>query len=120
MKIRKTLVLGALLAGAALFPGCRSIGSNAATGAAIGGLLGAGGGYAIGHHRGNTANYALAIGAGGALVGYIIGDAIDDRERDATVRGPQPVAAGPGYGGDCVVVRERVVGPCDDPLPPGW
>ena len=81
MKTNTKYAMALLLAGTALLPGCRG-GPNAATGALVGGLLGAGGGYAIGHHRGNRTNYALAGAAAGALGGYVIGDQIDEADRD--------------------------------------
>lgn len=128
MKMNRTLAMGGLLALATLFPGCRSTGSNAATGALIGGLLGAGGGYAVGHHRGNRTNHALAIGAAGAMAGYIIGDAMDDRDRaQSDLYRAEPVVRDRYYehdpycGAQRVIVRERYVGPCEsDPYPPGW
>ena len=117
MKIRKPLVLAALLVGASLLPGCRSVGSSAADGALIGGLLGAGGGYAIGHHRGNRTNHAL-MGAGiGALAGYLVGDQIDHRDREG-IGGPETIrssAPPTRYVTRRVVVRDEC-----DPYPPGW
>jgi hypothetical protein len=120
--MKTTLALVLVLAASGALPGCRSMGDGAATGAAVGGLLGAGGGYAIGHHRGNTTNYALAIGAAGALAGYLVGDQWDHHQAAAQAGPPSPTPVTsyapppqPAY-----IVRERVAGPCCDPLPPGW
>ncbi len=130
MSHRKTLLLGVVLAASALLPGCRSNPSGAA-GAGIGALLGGGAGYAIGHHRGNRTNYALAGAGIGALAGYLIGDTVGDNERRNRA-GPDTIDGTDGYRSDEYrtdgyrterVVRRRVYygesrresRPCDDP-----
>jgi uncharacterized protein YcfJ len=120
MKTRRSLVAAALLAGATLFPGCRSLGSNAIDGAVIGSALGAGGGYAIGHHRGNRTNWALGGALAGAMAGWIVGDQMDDRQRDAT-GGPETIRSSTDDCAPAYVRRERVIvrDECD-PMPPGW
>jgi hypothetical protein len=123
MKHRAVLALALVLSAAAALPGCRSVGPSAATGAAVGGLLGAGGGYAIGHHRGNRTNHALALGAGGALAGYLIGDLIDHRAAESpgpsgptsvvvSEPAPPPVIRYVPAPQRVYVVRERVVSSC--------
>lgn len=120
MNVRKPLVLVALLAGGALLPGCRSLGSNAIDGAAIGSVLGAGGGYAIGHHKGNRTNWTLAGAVAGGLVGWIVGDQVDDRSRQG-IGGPETIQSSAGECAPTYVRRERVIvrDECD-PYPPGW
>jgi hypothetical protein len=71
------LVAVFLLAGAALFPGCRSAGPHAQDGALIGTLAGAGAGYAIGRHNGHRTNGTLIGAAAGGLFGWLLGDQVD-------------------------------------------
>ena len=70
-----TIVLGAVVALAAL--GCNTTPTQ--DGALIGGMLGSGAGAIIGHQSGKAGEGAL-IGAGaGALAGALIGDQADER-----------------------------------------
>ena len=119
MSHRKTALIALVLAAGALLPGCRSTNASAGQGALIGGLLGAGGGYAVGHHRGNRTNYTLAGGLVGAMAGYIVGDAIGDNERDNRA-GPETIGGSDRYSprgryvqddryGDDVTYREERV-----------
>lgn len=114
----RPLGLVLVLVGATVLPGCRSTGSGAATGAVVGGLLGAGGGYAVGHHRrGNKTNYTLAGGIAGAMAGYIIGDAADDRDRG---RAHEDVyESAPRVRVRRVIYRRACEGH-SDPCHPGW
>lgn len=115
MRFQKTVAVAVLLAGTALFPGCRSAGPGAGTGALIGGLLGAGTGAVVGHNRGHRGAYALGGAAVGALGGYLIGDQSDHRDEEIR-RGPGTIG-----GSDRYVRRERyVVREECDPYPPGW
>lgn len=117
MRFKKTVAVAVLLAGTALFPGCRSMGSGAGNGALIGGLLGAGTGAVVGHNRGQRGAYALGGAAIGALGGYLVGDQMDHRDADLR-RGPETID---GSDRSRYVRRERVIvrEECD-PYPPGW
>jgi len=76
---RITIVGTALLAFAAVLPGCRSAGPRAQDGAVLGTLVGAGAGYAVGKHNGHRGTGTLIGAALGGLLGYAIGDGADDR-----------------------------------------
>lgn len=119
MRFRFSVAAAILVAAGVALPGCRSAHSNAATGAAIGGLLGAGGGYAVGHHRGNRTNYALAGGVAGAMAGWIIGDQVDDRDRDTAGAPVYETAPRRRIVRERVIVHDPYAVPCD-PYPPGW
>jgi hypothetical protein len=70
----------AVSVGAAFVAGCESQGQ---TGAALGGLGGAGIGAIVGHQSGHTAEGALIGGAVGAGGGYILGNEQDKKKTQA-------------------------------------
>jgi len=73
-----TILTVAVVSASSLFiAGCES---NAQTGAALGGLGGAGLGAIIGHQSGHTAEGALLGGAVGAGAGYLLGNEQDKKE----------------------------------------
>jgi hypothetical protein len=74
------LLVVAVGVSAALVAGCESQGQ---TGAALGGLGGAGLGAIIGHQSGHTAEGALIGGAVGAGGGYILGSEQDKKKTQA-------------------------------------
>lgn len=57
-----------------------------ATGALVGGLIGAGTGAIIGHQSGDAGEGALIGGAIGALTGGIVGHAMDQQQREILAR----------------------------------
>ena len=70
-------VLLSLVLAVCLLPGCRSAGSGARTGTAVGVLAGGTAGYFIGEHDGHKGK-AVALGAVlGGLLGYAIGNEAD-------------------------------------------
>jgi hypothetical protein len=80
------LIVIFLVAAVSVSAGCASMGSRADSGAALGGLLGAGAGAILGHQTGHRDEGALIGGGLGVLTGAIIGDAMDDIERESQER----------------------------------
>ena len=102
MKVRYTWVL--------LFVPVVGCATHEGTGAAVGGLMGAGTGAIIGKAAGNTGAGAL-LGAGvGALAGAAVGNAEDRKEHREAVIAASATATGPMTTADVIKMTQSQVG----------
>ncbi|MDP3052959.1 MAG: glycine zipper domain-containing protein [bacterium] len=86
----KTLFL-LFLAMALVIAGCASMGPKTKTGAVIGGVIGAVAGGVIGHQSGHGLGGAGIGAVVGALGGGLFGNAIDQKDKEATAVNPSHI-----------------------------